>query len=690
MAIARVKPQKNKYSSLQSAPSFQITNVTMTSQDIDKWRRAIDGARSARNPRRRDLIDMFEIIKIDGQVEAVMDKRRVGITNKRINFTMPEGVDIPELIIDKVLNAPWFYDLRGHAIDARFYGFSFMEFMFGSDGLIEETILLPRQNCFPEYQFFAYSSGTATPDYSNGVYLESDPSYKNLTMICGGRKEYGKLMTMAQYVIYKRGSFGDWTQFAELFGMPFRVGEYDPYDDDMRKKLADGLEKAGGAGYAVIPKGSNINFHDTNASGKSDIFDFLIDRCNKEISKIGLGATMTLDDGASRSQGQVHQDGQTDITISDMIEMEYLLNWKLKPKLEAQGYPINGGKFGYPEANKLPQDKLIDVIMKLATIIDIDPEYIYRTFGVERPKEGVEPIRINKPAVDAGPPIEPTKKVEKKKSPITLSKQLDLIYSDVQFTKHTLKLSQVNDDPIWDRISREIHEGKLKPGMIDPELLKWTAEQLTEGVLNGYGSIVDYPVDSAKAETLSYLKENVQVFSGFKTHATLREATDLLTHGNGEVKSFARFKKDILAINNKYNVTYLQAEYSQAVAASQMASKWQDFEDNKDVSPTLTYRTAGDDRVRPSHAALDGITRKVDDSFWNTHYPPCDWGCRCDVEPSDMEETPLPSDLGKQKEMFKVNWGKQKIVFPEDHPYYKVSIKEAAKIKEQTKKAFRK
>ncbi len=32
---------------------------------------------------------------------------------------------------------------------------------------------------------------------------------------------------------------------------------------------------------------------------------------------------------------------------------------------------------------------------------------------------------------------------------------------------------------------------------------------------------------------------------------------------------------------------------------------------------------------RPHHQALNGVVRPADDAFWQTHYPPNGWGCRC-------------------------------------------------------------
>ena len=45
------------------------------------------------------------------------------------------------------------------------------------------------------------------------------------------------------------------------------------------------------------------------------------------------------------------------------------------------------------------------------------------------------------------------------------------------------------------------------------------------------------------------------------------------------------------------------------------------------------YVTVGDDRVRDSHIALDGVTLPKDDPFWETNTPPNGWACRCQTIP---------------------------------------------------------
>jgi len=45
--------------------------------------------------------------------------------------------------------------------------------------------------------------------------------------------------------------------------------------------------------------------------------------------------------------------------------------------------------------------------------------------------------------------------------------------------------------------------------------------------------------------------------------------------------------------------------------------------------PLLCYRTMRDERVRASHAAWDNLVLPVGHPFWQQHYPPNAWRCRC-------------------------------------------------------------
>lgn len=43
----------------------------------------------------------------------------------------------------------------------------------------------------------------------------------------------------------------------------------------------------------------------------------------------------------------------------------------------------------------------------------------------------------------------------------------------------------------------------------------------------------------------------------------------------------------------------------------------------------MQYLATEDDRVRATHLALNGLILPKDDPFWEKHFPPWEWGCRC-------------------------------------------------------------
>jgi SPP1 gp7 family putative phage head morphogenesis protein len=59
------------------------------------------------------------------------------------------------------------------------------------------------------------------------------------------------------------------------------------------------------------------------------------------------------------------------------------------------------------------------------------------------------------------------------------------------------------------------------------------------------------------------------------------------------------------------------------------AGRWAQIQRLKESRPYLRYVTMDDERVRPEHQAWHNIVLEVDDPWWQTHFPPCGWGCRC-------------------------------------------------------------
>lgn len=92
----------------------------------------------------------------------------------------------------------------------------------------------------------------------------------------------------------------------------------------------------------------------------------------------------------------------------------------------------------------------------------------------------------------------------------------------------------------------------------------------------------------------------------------------------------------------------IETLYRTQLQTSFNAGRWQADQD-PDIQEILwgyKYVTAGDDRVREDHAALDGVTLLKDDPFWQEYWPPNGFNCRCQVIPIfDERETKQPDLL---------------------------------------------
>lgn len=85
------------------------------------------------------------------------------------------------------------------------------------------------------------------------------------------------------------------------------------------------------------------------------------------------------------------------------------------------------------------------------------------------------------------------------------------------------------------------------------------------------------------------------------------------------------------------------------IRTAHAAGKWHKIQETKKERPYLQYVTVGDDRVRDLHQSWDGIIRPADDSFWDTHYPPNGWGCRCTVRTLNKSQAKKLGISKKQK-----------------------------------------
>lgn len=71
--------------------------------------------------------------------------------------------------------------------------------------------------------------------------------------------------------------------------------------------------------------------------------------------------------------------------------------------------------------------------------------------------------------------------------------------------------------------------------------------------------------------------------------------------------------------------------YDTNVRMAYAAGHWEALEENKKAAPYLRYVCVMDGKTREEHRRWHNTVLPIDDPFWETHYPPNGWRCRCSV-----------------------------------------------------------
>ncbi len=667
---ARAGFADNKPGGLTST-TFPV-QVQRVRQDIGKWREALSRAEAVFYPDRTALYNAYADTLLDAHLSSVISTRKINVLGKPFQVVDAAGKENPKLT--KLLRRPWFRQACEYALDSKFWGHSLLEFDTPVDGQFHKVSLIDRQYVFPEAGLVRTMPGMIT-----GIDYRNAPQFAPWVLEVGGRRDLGLLLKATPYVVWKLLVMGAWANFVELFGMPYRalVGDF---DEKLMREYNQMMAEMGEAAYGIFPTGSDFKFVNApNSTGQ--VYDTYIERANSELSKLILGQTMTTDNGSSRSQGEVHERVAGAYERDDAAWLTDWVNEELLPFLLRHGYPLAGYEFRFDESESLGKEaqfKIVQGIMQHGTY-NVSKQYLEETFGVkleEKPAPAVAP-----PALPGKPQGRPAP-VQPAPPTASLTSRIDALYAHAcpRCEGQAAEVRAAAGDEakltkLVNRLIEALYGGDLFANTIDQPLYHYLRAHFEEAVQLGFG-VVD-------EKLRGYLLANVQRFSGFKTAAVQRAMTEKLTDAAGNIRPFADFKTDCLAINQQYNVDYLRTEYNQAVASSQMAAKWSEF----DPESRLRYDTVGDDLVRKEHQALDGITRPHSDPFWDSHYPPLDWNCRCTVTEVDHDTPTTPlhglGGLPEAAKEFRQNVGKTGDIFGMDHPYFQLSADEARQLEQQ-------
>ncbi|MFY4035363.1 DUF935 domain-containing protein [Achromobacter xylosoxidans] len=161
----------------------------------------------------------------------------------------------------------------------------------------------------------------------------------------------GLFRVLAWPWLFKNFAVRDLAEFLEIYGLPLRLGTYNPNtsDDKARATLLRAVIGIGHDAAAIVPEGMKIEFKEA-AKGESTPFDSMIGLMERSTSKAVLGGTLTSGEGEHGTQalGKVHNELRHDLKKSDARQLATTLTRQLV-------YPILAVNRGRTSLHRCPR-----------------------------------------------------------------------------------------------------------------------------------------------------------------------------------------------------------------------------------------------------------------------------------------------------------------------------------------------
>jgi phage gp29-like protein len=332
-----------------------------------------------------------------------------------------EDKKIAEFLQDVFFNLPKFEDAMLDLLDAIPKGFALIEPIYD---FLDNRVVISDLSWIHQKRAVFYDRGAGgiwqktfempkiitEAEQINGEIM---PPFKLIYHRHKARSGYdtraGIMRVCAWMYLFKNYSIKDWVAFAEIFGMPLRLGKYDSAaSKEDKDSLITAIQSLGTDAAGVISKNTEIEFVESvkSTSGTDNIYSLLANFCDKQMSKAILGQTLTTQEGDSGSYalGKVHNEVRQDLTRGDSEALSKTIRFQAFRPLVGWNFgwdkPLPWFKIQYEPSEDL---KTLSEVYKNVSALGqpISQEHVSERFKIPLPGDG-ETV-LEPPASSANP-----------------------------------------------------------------------------------------------------------------------------------------------------------------------------------------------------------------------------------------------------------------------------------------------
>ncbi len=587
---------------------------TLTRKDIADWKRALQQAKSTYEPKQVLLQQLFSEVMNDTLMTSQVSVLRIG-KSQGAEFELKRNGKTDKEQTQRLKDSGLYEDLVEFIIEAQFYNHSLVEFDYDAAGLLVAD-LVPRPNVSPEVgKFYPDTQGMASIDYR-----EMPEFGKWLVEVYPRKRDLGLLNKAVPYVLIKKFALSCWSELCEIFGIPPRVMKTNTTDGEMLERAEQMMKEIGSAAYFIIDTTEDFEFAQ-GVSTNGDVYKNLISTCDQQLSLLNLAAVLGQDTvNGNRSKEESSSKLMEAVVKADKRLIETTFNRRLLPALAAIGFLKPGLRLEVTK--EIDRERLWKMVYEACQYFDIDPEWVRDTFG----------IAVLGKKASSTPPDEGEGN--------NGNGEGDNNDGGRNFFAQAPQDGASNGDHLseWhEALIRRIAEGQSS--YWDAALFERFSNDFLKAIRIGFKTRSEDPKNEIRYNApddayMAAMEQNIYHFSAAKTLAEVQA----LNQAFRESSSYNDFRERAASITSAFNDRWQQTEYRTAVQVAEAASQYRRLRASVGVLPYWVYRTVGDDKVRPEHAALDGLTLPASDPAWSKIYPPNDWRCRCWVDAIMKEE----------------------------------------------------
>lgn len=352
----------------------------LTQKDMRSWRQAWQTAIDIENPRRGRLYDIYRDVEVDLHLGGCVDQRK-GFVEKK-SFKLVDAKGKQDDVATQLLEAAWFKDMIGYILDSRYWGHSLIQLgdIITVDGEMRYTGIevVNRKHVIQEYGVIIREQGD---EWQTGIPYREGPM-ADWVIEAGKPKDLGLYLKAATQTIPKKNMLAYWDQFGEIFGMPIRIAKTTARDPKDRSQIENMLSSMGAAAWGLFPDGTDIDIKETTRGDAFNVYDKRIDRANSELSKGILNQTMTIDNGSSLSQSEVHLEVFENVVEKDADLVKDIVNDQLLPRMVKHGFPVKGLHFEWDNSIDYTPEQQLEYEKMILDRFEVDPKYLIDKYGI--------------------------------------------------------------------------------------------------------------------------------------------------------------------------------------------------------------------------------------------------------------------------------------------------------------------